>query len=83
MVAVAGVVADRFLEGEVLFASEHEQAADRRIDIGSVSQNAPCDADAGLEGDWIGGIPTRSEQGTDKLLLGPDETDIQGIAGLP
>ena len=37
---------DGLLEGEVLLAAEHEQGADRGIDVGPVPQHAAGDADA-------------------------------------
>ena len=33
-----------------------------------------------LQGDRIGGVPTRAEHRTDKFLLGPDQSDVERVA---
>ena len=81
MVAAVGALADRLLEGKVLAAPLVEERADRRVAVGPVEDDAAGDLDAGLERHGVGGIPAGGGKRADRLLLGPDQPDIQRIAG--
>ena len=81
MMPVASVLANRFLEGEILTPPEHEQVADRCVFVGPVEQHATGDANAGPQGHRVGGSPAGIEHRIDNLLLGSDQADVERIAG--
>ena len=81
MMAVAGVLAHRFLEGQILTPPEHEQVADGCVFVGPVKQHATGDANAGPQGHRVGGMPAGIEHRIDNLLLAADQPDIERIAG--
>ena len=80
VVPVRRAGADRLLEGEVLAASLIHQRAHRRVLIGSVQHDADADLGGALDGDGIGGVPSRGRHGADHLGAGADEADVEGIA---
>lgn len=82
MVAVAGAVADRQLEGEVFFAAEQKQIAHRRLVVGAMEEGVNDDADAGIESDGVGGKPSSGRHCSNEALPGAVERDVDWIAGM-
>ena len=81
VVAVAGALARRLLEGEVLLAAEDEEGADRGVGVGPVHQDAAGDPEAAPQGHRVGGVPARVEHGPDQVVLGADQADVERVAG--
>ena len=81
MMAAIGALADRLFEGQILLAALEQQGADRRIGIGPVEDHALADLQAGTPRDGVGGMPAGHGESMDQLGLGPDETDIDRVAG--
>ena len=80
MVAAVGAVADRLFEGEILGAAFEQQAAHRRIGIGTREQNTFADVDRGPERDGVGRIPAGDGKSVDHLLLCADKSEIDRVA---
>lgn len=81
VVAPVGAVADGLFESEVLGAAFKQQAADRRIGIGSGEQDALADVDRCPERDGVGRVSAGHGKSVDHLLLGADKSDIDRVAG--
>ena len=67
----ARIVADGLLKGQVLFAVEEIQAADRGVRVRTPQHRRFGDAERALKSDRIGRKPVRSEQRPMKIILQP------------
>src|SRR4051794_2897072 len=69
VIPLAGVVADRLLEGEIFFAAKEKQVADRRLDVGARKDRVFGYFDVAPDAQRGGRIPLRGLHDPFDLLL--------------
>src|ERR1700722_17971131 len=79
MVALAGIVSDGFLEGQVFFASEEKQIAYRRLDVRPVENRTFRDSQTALQSDRIRRIPTGRQHRGYQVIFIADDGKVEGI----
>lgn len=83
VVPLSWAVANRLLEGKVLFAAEQFEGANGRVFIRPPKDRINCDANAAAKCQRISGIPLRRDHSVNHVCIRTKQGNVHRVAGNP